>query len=242
MTPSLSRDYRLYGTVQPRAEEQIIHVGSLDFLAQGAQLRRLRADGREILRGVGLVIRDGFWGTHRLLERHRETRVEARHWWQMVQGVVTSDGEDPALAWQVEMDIRDDKLSIRAQLRAHRDFSTCRAGLMLLHPLQGVVGAPVTVIHSDGQSEKGAFPDLISPSQPFFDIRGLIHSPMPGLTLDWRMSGDVFEMEDQRNWSDASFKTYNRPLAWPCPYIIEAGECIEQGIELHVLRQQGSQP
>ncbi|MFS2156037.1 hypothetical protein ACCD10_01620 [Pseudomonas sp. Pseusp122] len=242
MTPPQALDYRLYGTLQPRPEEQLTHVGALDFLAQGAQLRRLRADGREILRGVGLVIRDGFWGTHTLLECHRETRVQAHHWWRKVQGVVTSSGEESALQWQVEMDVRDEKLSIRAQLRARRDFSTCRAGLMLLHPLQGVVGAPVTVIHGDGQSETGAFPDLISPSQPFFDIQGLVHSPTPGLTLDWRMSGDVFEMEDQRNWSDASFKTYNRPLAWPCPYVIEAGECIEQCIELHVLRQQEGRP
>ena len=28
-----------------------------------------------------------------------------------------------------------------------------------------------------------------------------------------RMEGDTFEMEDQRNWSDASYKTYVRPLA-----------------------------
>ena len=30
------------------------------------------------------------------------------------------------------------------------------------------------------------------------------------------MSGDSFEMEDHRNWTDASFKTYVRPLALPC--------------------------
>lgn len=27
--------------------------------------------------------------------------------------------------------------------------------------------------------------------------------------------GDVFEMEDQRNWTDASYKTYCTP--WGCP-------------------------
>jgi hypothetical protein len=242
MTPSQALDYRLYGTLQPRPEEPLTQVGRLDFLAQGAQLRRLRADGREILRSVGLVIRDGFWGTHRLLEHHCQTGLEAGHWWRKVQGSVASNGEEPALEWQLEMAVGEEGLSIRTELRAHRDFPTCRAGLTLLHPLHGVVGAPVTVIHSDGRSQSGAFADLISPSQPFFDIQGLVHSPMPGLTLEWRFSGDVFEMEDQRNWSDASFKTYNRPLAWPCPYVIEAGQCIEQGIELYVRRQQGSQP
>ena len=31
-------------------------------------------------------------------------------------------------------------------------------------------------------------------------------------------------MEDQRNWTDASFKTYSRPLALPFPYSVAAGE------------------
>ncbi len=31
------------------------------------------------------------------------------------------------------------------------------------------------------------------------------------------MEGDTYEMEDQRNWTDASYKTYVRPLAYPGP-------------------------
>ena len=37
------------------------------------------------------------------------------------------------------------------------------------------------------------------------------------------MEGDAFEMEDQRNWADASFKTYVRPLSKPRPYVIAKG-------------------
>ena len=37
------------------------------------------------------------------------------------------------------------------------------------------------------------------------------------------MKGDAFEMEDQRNWADASFKTYVRPLPKPRPYVIAEG-------------------
>ena len=36
-------------------------------------------------------------------------------------------------------------------------------------------------------------------------------------------------MEDQRNWSDASFKTYSRPLALPFPYPVAAGEVLQDG-------------
>jgi D-apionolactonase len=39
-------------------------------------------------------------------------------------------------------------------------------------------------------------------------------------------------MEDQRNWSDASFKTYPRPHAWPKPYLLKAGEEVSHSIEI----------
>jgi hypothetical protein len=44
--------------------------------------------------------------------------------------------------------------------------------------------------------------------------------------------GEVFEMEDQRNWTDGSFKTYCTPLALPRPVWVEAGAVIEQSVRL----------
>jgi hypothetical protein len=220
---------------EPVLERIAFH--DMEFLAQNAQLRRLQIGGREVMRSVGLVIRDGFWGTHRLQQQQCETWWEGEHWRRHIGGFVQGTAGS-ALHWHLNMNVHRDGMSVSAELRAAEDFQTCRAGLMLLHPLCGVVGAPVTVIHNDGSRRSGSFPDLISPPQPFFDIQGLIHSPAENLTLEWRLSGDVFEMEDQRNWSDASFKTYNRPLAWPCPYVIGAGEQVEQRIELRVLRHE----
>jgi hypothetical protein len=48
------------------------------------------------------------------------------------------------------------------------------------------------------------------------------------------MEGDTYEMEDQRNWTDASYKTYVRPLALPWPYTIRAGEGVEQAVVLTI--------
>ncbi|HEX6143585.1 MAG TPA: hypothetical protein VFZ01_12765 [Geminicoccaceae bacterium] len=48
------------------------------------------------------------------------------------------------------------------------------------------------------------------------------------------MEGDAFEMEDHRNWNDASYKTYVRPLAKPWPFTIPAGETTAQRITLEV--------
>jgi hypothetical protein len=46
------------------------------------------------------------------------------------------------------------------------------------------------------------------------------------------MEGDAFEMEDQRNWTDASYKTYVRPLALPWGYTLAKGSRHEQSVRL----------
>ena len=46
------------------------------------------------------------------------------------------------------------------------------------------------------------------------------------------MEGDAFETEDHRNWTDASFKTYVRPLALPWPYVLPKGKPVTQSVTL----------
>ena len=44
--------------------------------------------------------------------------------------------------------------------------------------------------------------------------------------------GDIFEMEDQRNWTDASFKTYCTPLEIPYPVELAKGTKISQKVRI----------
>ena len=46
------------------------------------------------------------------------------------------------------------------------------------------------------------------------------------------MEGDLFEMEDQRNWLDGSFKIFCPPLRLPFPVEIREGTRIEQAVTL----------
>ena len=110
------------------------------------------------------------------------------------------------------------------------DFLTARTGFVVLHPLKGVVGHAVEVEHVDGRIRQATFPELVDPVQPFLDIRSLTHEVLPGLKATVRFAGDTWEMEDHRNWTDASFKTYVRPLALPWPYTLPAGEAVTQSV------------
>ena len=133
---------------------------------------------------------------------------------------------------------RGDAAELTADLHLTAKRETCvnRAGFILLHPLDGVAGASVQVTHADGSSETLTFPELISPGQPAFDIAGMSHS-VHGVGVTLTFDGEVFEMEDQRNWTDASFKTYCRPLGAPRPFIVAAGDTIHQTVQLSCTRR-----
>ena len=79
---------------------------------------------------------------------------------------------------------------------------------------------------------RARFPELIDPKCPLQDIRALTHEVLPGVKVTCTMEGDSFEMEDHRNWNDASYKTYIRPLAKPWPYTVAAGETTQQSVTL----------
>src|SRR6185369_6694664 len=72
----------------------------------------------------------------------------------------------------------------------------------------------------------------ISPNQPFVEMRAIAHEVEPGTWAEVRFAGDIFEMEDQRNWTDASYKTYCTPLRLPYPAPIAAGETVAQSVTL----------
>ncbi len=107
---------------------------------------------------------------------------------------------------------------------------------MVLHPLDGVVDHPVTIEHTDGSVEESRFPVEVDPACPFQDIRAVTHEIRPGVRLTCRMEGDAFEMEDHRNWLDASFKTYIRPLAKPWPYTMSQGRGVPASRDDHAGR------
>ena len=117
--------------------------------------------------------------------------------------------------------------------RAGCDFLSNRIGFCILHPAE-CAGKPCEILHSDGIVEKGSFPERISPHQPFFNISEIRYEKDDGVKVVTTMDGDVFEMEDQRNWTDASFKTYCTPLALPFPVETKTGDTVRQSIKVRL--------
>jgi hypothetical protein len=53
--------------------------------------------------------------------------------------------------------------------------------------------------------------------------------------VEFAFTGDEFELEDQRNWTDGSLKTYGKPLALGPPAPLSPGGRLRQCVELRLL-------
>jgi hypothetical protein len=72
------------------------------------------------------------------------------------------------------------------------------------------------------------FPDLITQYMPFSNMGSIRHDVGSAHETMVSFEGDVFETEDQRAFTDASYKTFSRPLEMPRPYKVDAGTVIRQ--------------
>jgi hypothetical protein len=218
----------IFGTLEPPVQRQTLAAGPLTAVLEAGQLRDIRWHGALVLRGIAYLLRDADWGT--LQVELSDLAVEEDATVFRVSYTARADG----LTYAARIEGRaDGQLVFSATAKATADFLTNRTGFVVLHP-DTAAGGPLVITHGDGTEERTVFPARILPDQPAFDIAALTHHPAPGLVAVTRLAGGVFEMEDQRNWADASFKTYVRPVAWPRPYTLPAGSSETQSVALEV--------
>jgi hypothetical protein len=190
------------------------------------EIADLAFDGRPVLRSIRAVVRDRDWNTAGWTLGDVETDG------RMLRIPLSSDGYGSDIRGEVRVETSGDTVVVSFEAVSHTDFDTNRAGLVVLHPPQ-LAGADLQVTHPLAGVTETRFPAEISAHQPVFDIAGLAWEHQ-GLEVAVAFTGDVFEMEDQRNWTDASYKTYSRPLSLPFPYPLAAGDRIVQRVEVRV--------
>ncbi len=229
--PLFSRAIQLCGTEQPDVTGRLLRAGPFEVEFDNGQLRYLKVNGIEVLRAVGFLVRDENWGTYTPQISALRIDETPERFAVSFHAVCSRPGQEIAYDAKIEAHANG-KLEFTGSATPKTDFLTARTGFVVLHPLQGVAGKPVRVEHVDGEVVYARFPPLVDPVQPYLSIRELTHEVSPGLMATVRMEGDTFEMEDHRNWTDASFKTYVRPLALPWPYTLPAGEVVKQSITL----------
>jgi D-apionolactonase len=208
------------------------------FEAETGYLRRVETATAEIVRAIYGAVRDQNWNTinpRLVIEtlKHDEDsflleftarceRVPISFWWR---GTILGSAN---------------RLEFRFDGRSRSTFLRNRIGLCVLHPIAECAGKACLVQHTGGSWHDAAFPLSIAPHQPFRDLAALKWSPSDRIAAEIRFEGDVFETEDQRNWTDASFKTYCTPLERPYPVEVAIGEEVHQRVVLNLGGDVGS--
>jgi hypothetical protein len=230
---ALTRAIKLTGTDVAEGKRRILSAGPITALFDNGALRYIRYRGVEVLRGIAYLLRDQNWGTYGpVIDKLKIAQGKDGF---SISYTATAKDKAQGLRYDAKIEAKaNGTLVFSATGTPLTDFLTNRTGFVVLHPLIGVVGEPVEIVHTDGRKRKGRFPKFISPGQPVFEIRSLKHTVMPGVTATVLMEGNKFEMEDHRNWMDASYKTYVCSLLDPWPYTLKKAEPFTQSITLRI--------
>lgn len=215
-----------------------LRAGPLALRYEDGALRGIHLGGREVVRRIYAAVRDHNWGT--VLPTLSDVRIERTAETFRI-GFLAEHREGPIdFAWRgaISGDAAG-TITFAMEGESRGTFLRNRIGFCVLHPPEPCAGAPCVVEHASGGRTEGTFPRFISPAQPFVDMRAIAHEFAPGLWAEVAFAGDIFEMEDQRNWTDDSYKTYCTPLHLPFPVAVTPGTRVAQAV---TLRLRGAVP
>ena len=221
-----------YGSPEPPPARRELRAGPLSAVYEAGDLRYVRAGGVEVCRRWYAAVRDHNWGTVPGVisdEVIEETADGFR-----VRYTSTHRRGDIHFVWHADIEGTANGIRFTFDGEAKTTFRRNRIGFCVLHPPETCRVMPAQLIHPDGATERNEFPYLIAPHNPFKELVGLTHDLHYGGRVQWTFEGDVFETEDQRNWIDASFKTFCTPLRLPFPVEVRAGERVRQVVTLGV--------
>ncbi len=220
-----------YGRPESLPKQHALRAGPLTLVFAEGDLRTIRFGSLEVVRRVYVTVRDHVWNTipasisQFCLDLHPNSfhiTFEARNQQGMVdfawRGTVTGDAQGT--------------ITFVFDGIAYTTFRRNRIGICVLLPIRECAGQACTVEKVDGTKEQGEFPKMIMPHQPFTDIRALSYKVTSDIAVEIRFTGETFEMEDQRNWTDASFKIYPTPLRIPYPVEVRSGTRLRQAVKI----------
>lgn len=212
-------------------------LGELTARIDGADLRDVTWRDADVANRLYVAVRDVDWGT--VPAEVRELRVEPWGRGAEVHFELDHTAGGAPLLVRGTYHLTPDHVVATLEGEWTGPWETNRTGWCLLHPLSHVGGRVDTSL--GGSPGVGRpVPELVIPQR--IDADG---APVPawgpfdqlgvtagGIHIDHHFEGDRFETEDQRNWSDASFKTYGTPAAEPRPKKVRAGEKLFQRITI----------
>jgi D-apionolactonase len=231
------------GRTEPPPDVRALRAGPVRVLYSDGDLRQICRGDVELTRRIYVAVRDLDWNTLPGVIGDLDIadggdsfaiRFSRRH----IAGGVDYE-------WHAEIDgSADGTIRYRMRGEALSAFPYAKIGICVHHPIVGYAGQPYRGSAPDGPVS-GHLPDTIGPQihlddgtdLPLFEpVTELDISHACGGVVKFGFSGDLWEMEDQRNWTDASYKSASTPAKLGYRHEAAVGKQFDQEI---VIRAAG---
>lgn len=225
----------------------MLRAGPLTVELSGADLRYARSSrtGNEVMRRLYLAVRDLDWNTLPLATEPAQVEDGGDAFRVRLDGRSTEGEID--FRWSVKIvGERDGTVSYELDGKAARSFEYAKIGLCIHHPLRESVGRLFRGEASDtpigGELPRNVGPQIHVPAAgfdlPLFDPAWWFDIDLPrDECVRFDFEGSPFEMEDQRNWTDGSFKSASTPASLGYHHTAKRGKRIRQRV---TFRLEGS--
>lgn len=216
-----------YGKSEDLPEKYVLQAGSLQVVYESGCLRYISDGETELIRSIYSAVRDRNWGTIIPVVENVEIKQGEKEFEIHYSAKYTTAEIDFLAHYSITG--RDNTIVFSMHGKALKTFMKNRIGFCVLHPLEGVKGKSCRLGHPENKFSEILFPEQINPHSPGTNI----------ISMEWEndaaicqmvFEGDVWEMEDHRNWTDSSYKTYCTPLSIPFPASINEGDEVNQKI------------
>jgi len=222
-----------YGRDEAPPRKIKLQAGPLSMDYQNGDLRYIRLGEKEVLRRVYCAIRDHNWDTAPNVISNENFAIKDESF--SVSYDVTNQLGEINFKWHATITGETSgSIVFSFKGKALRNYEHNRTGYCLLHPISECSGKKVWVEQKDGIVREGMFPVLLDSEEipPFTDMRSMCYELVPGIEVCFQFSGDLFELEDQRNWTDGSYKTYSTPQRNPIPMVAQKGQIVQQSLSI----------
>jgi D-apionolactonase len=219
--------------------EVLLKAGSLKVTYSNGALRYISTENHELIRMIYSAVRDKNWLTIPPLVVEEKIEAEEKSF-KIFFKCLYSTGDISFSASYLIEGRQDSSITLTMEGKAMENSLKNRIGWCVLHPVEECAGENCLIEHTDGSTEQSVFPEDIAPHQVFREIKSMIWmSNRIRCRIDFE--GDIFETEDQRNWTDASFKTYSTPLSIPFPVTLEKDKVVNQRITVRAYLNSNTQ-
>jgi hypothetical protein len=228
------------GAAEPPSPPVEISVGNASLLLDRGDVRYYSVGGQELVRRVYVAVRNETWETPAAVVSPLEICEQPDGGIRATYEASVEDG-DVCFAWAgvIALGAAGD-LTYSMTGTAGSSFDYARIGLNILHP-PSLEGRGYRAVTADGVLE-GVVPAGIGPQMfadgEFFPLlptfRTLEVSLEGTVEVHFEFTGDEFEIEDQRNWLDASYKTYSTPMSLGLLHA-ELGQSLAQEVRVRAV-------